>query len=262
MLSGGLAADLNVPGLAYEFKGLRLTGFNANPFSNAVVETFLTKMANYNDLVNKVYGTLDVVASLKGRGVEPADIMPNLALDGSLTLKNGELKRLKTLAEVGKMLNSNSLQQDMKFGALYTAFSFKDQVVTAKALKIEESDFKLYFNGGADLKALKWVAGNRLSLKLAPQITKDLPNEYSIFKDDQGWLALTFELTGDLKKPIPKPILNKPLDVATEKIKAKIEAKKVELVESAKTEAATKAAEAKKELENKAKDAVKNFLKF
>ncbi|MFA5113218.1 MAG: AsmA family protein [Candidatus Margulisiibacteriota bacterium] len=262
LLSGNLQANLNTPGLAYEVKDLRLSGFNASPFSNAVVETFLTGMPDSKDLVNKVYGTLDISTSLTGRGVEPDAIMSNLNLHGSLVLKNGELKRLKTLAEIGKTLKSTSLQQDLKFGALYTAFSFANRVVTAKALKVEEADFKLYFNGGADLKSLKWVPGNKLTLKLAPHLTKDLPREYSIFKDAKGWFELSFEMTGDLKKPFPKPILDKPLEVLTEKVKAKIEAKKVEIVESAKTEVATKAAEVKKELEEKAKGAIKDLLKF
>ena len=262
VLSGSLMANLNVPGIAYEVKDLRLSGFNAAPFSNAVIETFLTKLPDYKDLLNKVYGNLDVSASLVGRGVEPQDIMSNLNLNGSLTLKNGELKRLKTLAEVGKTLRSTTLQEDIKFGALYTAFNFSNQVVTAKALKIEETDFKLYFNGGADLKSLNWVSGNRLNLKLAPHLTRDLPKEFVIFKDDKGWLTLTFEITGSLKKPFPKPILEKPLEVATEKIKAKIEAKKVEIVEKAKAELATKEAEAKKALEEEAKKKLKELIKF
>lgn len=262
ILSGSLMANLNVPGIAYEVKDLRLSGFNAAPFSNAVIETFLTKLPDYKDLLNKVYGNLDVSASLVGRGVEPQDIMSNLNLNGSLTLKNGELKRLKTLAEVGKTLRSTTLQEDIKFGALYTAFNFSNQVVTAKALKVEETDFKLYFNGGADLKGLNWVPGNRLNLKLAPHLTRDLPKEFVIFKDDKGWLTLTFEITGSLKKPFPKPILEKPLEVATEKIKAKIEAKKVEIVEKAKVELATKEAEAKKALEEEAKKKLKELIKF
>jgi uncharacterized protein involved in outer membrane biogenesis len=262
LLSGTLKADLNVSGLAYEVRDLRLAGFNAHHFSNAVVETFLTSLPDSKDLVDKVDGTLDVSTSLTGRGVEPEPIMSNLNLNGSLTLKNGELKKLKTLAEVGKVIKSSSLQEDLKFGALYTAFNFANRVVTAKALKIDESDFKLYFNGGADLKSLRWVPGNKMTLKLAPHLTKDLPREYSIFKDPKGWFEIAFELTGSLKMPIPRPILDKPLEVVTEKVKAKIEAKKVEVETAVKTEVATKAAEAKIELENKAKDAIKDLLKF
>ncbi len=261
-LSGNLTANLDVPGIAYEVKDLRLAGFNAAPFSNAVIETFLTSLPDYKDLLGKIYGNLDISTSLTGRGVEPQDVMANLKLDGSLTLKNGELKRLKTLAEVGKTLKSTTLQEDIKFGALYTAFSFSDRVVTAKALKIEEPDFKLYFQGGADLKSLGWVPGNRLNLKLAPHLTRDLPKEFVIFKDDKGWLTLTFEITGGLKRPFPRPILDKPLEVATEKIKAKIEAKKVEIVEKAKTELATKEAEAKKALEEEAKKKLRELIRF
>jgi uncharacterized protein involved in outer membrane biogenesis len=265
-LSGTLKADLNVPGLAYEVRDLRLAGFNASPFSNAVVETFLTSLPDSKELVNKVYGTLDVATSLTGSGVEPGPIMSSLNLNGSLTLKNGELKRLQTLAEVGKAIKSTSLQGDLKFGSLYAAFAFASQVVTVKGLKIDENDFQLYFNGGADLKSLKWVPGNRLNLKLAPHLTTGLAREFEIFKDGKGWLTLTVEMTGSLKLPVPRPILDKPLEVATEKVKAKIEAKKVEIVESAKTEVATRAAEARQQLEDaakeKAKGAIKDLLHF
>jgi uncharacterized protein involved in outer membrane biogenesis len=260
-LSGRLSADLNVPGLAYSVSDLRLTHFNAAPFSNAVVGTFLTALPDYRDLLDKVYGTLDLSASLQGRGLEPKDVMANLALDGSLTLKNGELKRLKTLAEVGKTLKSNSLQDDLKFGALYTAFSLKNQVATAKSLKIEENDFKLYFNGGADLKALKWVPGNRLSLKLAPALTGNLPQEYSIFKDKDGWLELTLEITGSLKLPMPKPILDKPLEAAVGKVKVKIEAKKVEIETAAQKAAAGKLEEEKARLQEEAKNQLQQLFK-
>ena len=261
-LVGNLIADLNVSGLAYEVKDLRLADFNAAPFTNAVAETFLTGLPDHKGLINKVYGTLNVSTSLRGRGVEPQDIMANLMLDGSLALKNGELKRLKTLAEVGKTLKSNSLQEDIKFGGLYTAFSFKNRVVTARALKIDENDFKLYFNGGADLKTLKWVPGNRLTLKLSPNLTRDLPKELTIFRDKNGWLEMTFEITGDLKLPIPKPILDKPVEAVVGKIKAKIEAKKVEIVEKAKVEIATKEAEVKKAIEEEAKKKLKELIKF
>ncbi|MDD5593401.1 MAG: AsmA-like C-terminal region-containing protein, partial [Candidatus Margulisbacteria bacterium] len=260
-LSGRLSADLNVPGLSYSVNDLRLAGFNAAPFSNAVVATFLTKLPDYKDLIDKIYGKLDLSASLKGRGVEPQTIMANLSLNGSLALKNGELKRLKTLAEIGKTLKSNSLQQDLKFGGLYTSFSFNNQVITAKALKIEETDSRLYFNGSADLNSLKWVPGNRLTLKLAPALTSDLPKETSIFKDKDGWLELTFELTGDLKKPIPKPILAKSFEAAVGKFNVKVEAAKVEIEQKAKAELASKEAEAKKAAEERLKEEAKGKLK-
>jgi uncharacterized protein involved in outer membrane biogenesis len=260
-MSGTLSADLNVPGLAYSVTDLYLSHFNAAPFSNDVVGTFLTGLPDHKDLLNKVYGTLDLSASLRGRGVEPKEIMANLSLDGSLTLKNGELKRLKTLAEVGKTLKSNSLQDDIKFGSLYTAFSFKNQVATAKALKVEENDFKLYFNGGADLKTFKWVPGNRLTLKLAPALTTGLPQEMAVFRDSSGWLEMTFELAGDLKKPLPKPILAKPLEAAAGKLKVKIEAKKVEIETAAQKAAQEKLDAEKARLKEEAKNQLQQLFK-
>jgi len=260
-LSGSLSANLNVPGLAYSASDLRLSHFNAAPFANSVVGSFLTSLPDYQDLLDKVYGTLDANASLQGRGVEPQDIMANLSLDGSLTLKNGELKRLKMLAEVGKTLKSNSLQGDMKFGSLYTGFSFKNQVASAKALKIEENDFKLYFTGAADLKSRKWVSGNRLTLKLAPALTVNLPQQFSVFRDNSGWLEMTFEMTGDLQKPLPKPILNKPLEVAAGKLKVKIQARAVSLESEAKKAAQEKLETEKARLKEEAKNQLQQLFK-
>ena len=180
------------------------------------------------------------------------DILANAVANGSFSIKRGELKRLKTLAEVGKVLKSTTLQEDIKFGDLSAGFAYKNKVVTIKDLKLDNPEIKLGFNGGVDIGKLAWVPDNRLTLKLSPALGKDLPKEFSIFKDEKGWLELTFEMTGQLKKPIPRPILEKPLETAVGKLKLKIEAKKVEIEQQAKQELASKEAEAKKALEEKA----------
>lgn len=258
VLSGNARVDLNAPGLSYTVNDLKLSNFNASPFTNAVVETFLTTLPDYKDMVDKVYGRLDVTASLNGRGVEPQDIMSNLVGDASVTIKDGELKRVKTLAEVGKMLKSNSLQGDMKFGVMDAECGIRNKIVNVKNLRLEEPEIKVHFKGGIDLNKLAWVSGNRLTLKAAPSVTKDLPKEFSLFRDDQGWVELTFEMTGGLTKPIPKPILGKPLEVGIGKIKAKVEAKKVELIQQASAEVE----KGKQQLQEEAKKKINDFLKF
>ncbi|MDD4178777.1 MAG: AsmA family protein [Candidatus Margulisbacteria bacterium] len=262
LLTGQLSANLSAPGVSYRVNNLKLIGFNSTPFFNDLSAAFLTSLPDYKDLKNKVYGNLDLSASLSGRGVEPQDVFANLDLNGSLSMKNGELKRIKSIAEVGKLLNSNTLQTDIKFGSLYTAFALKDRVASVKDLKLDVPEFKLFFKGGADLKRLAWVAGNRLTLKLAPSVIKDLPKEYSVFKDKSGWLELTFELTGSLQKPLPKPILDKPIEVVVGKVKAEIEAKKVELVKQVSAEVNKQVDAAKKSLEEEAKRQLKDLIKF
>ncbi|MFA4843681.1 MAG: AsmA family protein [Candidatus Margulisiibacteriota bacterium] len=264
ILAGRATVDLNAPGLSYSVSNLKLTGFNSTPFLNALVETFLTKMPDYREMTNKVYGQLDASAALTGRGVEPDAILANLSGQAAVEIKNGELKRVKTLAEAGKLLKSNTLQGDIKFGELSSSFGLKNKVVSVSSFRLAQNDFKVNYKGGIDLNRLAWVAGNRLTLKLAPALTTNLPKEFSIFKDDKGWLETTFELTGTLSKPIPKPILEKPLDVAVGKIKAKIEAKKIEIETKVQAELASKEAEAKKALEQekqKAVEAVKQEAK-
>lgn len=273
ILSGKLKADLNVPGIAYEAKELRLIGFNASPFSNAVVTTFLTKLPDYKDLVDKIYGTLDTSLSLKGRGVESTDILANLDASGSFVLKNGELKRLKTVDAIADKINAPALRQDLKISELSADFTFKKEVLDLRKLTLQNHDIGIKFSGSIDLNKLKFVEGNRLILKASPSATKDLAREFNLFRDEKGWLELTFELKGELKKPIPYPILEKPIEKAVEKLKVKIEAKKIEIEEAAKKkaeeerrrleeEAKAKVEEEKKRLEEEAEKKVREMIKF
>jgi uncharacterized protein involved in outer membrane biogenesis len=267
--SGTARVDLNASGLAYSIQNLKLQNFNASPFTNAVVETFLTGLPDYKDLTNKVYGTLDLSVDLRGSGVETNSILANLEGKGSFRLVNGELKRVKTLAEIGKTIKSNSLQQDLKFGQLSSRFSIKNKVVQVADFNFDNPEFKLLFNGGIDIGRLTWVPGNRLTTKLSPAIGQNLPQEFSLFKDQNGWWELTFEITGSLKKPIPKPILEKPLEKAVGKIKVEIEAKKIEIEQKAQQALTSKEAEAQKALEaekarlqEEAKKKLQEMIKF
>lgn len=272
-LSGKAKVDLAASGLAYNIKDLKLQGFNSTPFVNALVEAFLTKLPGYKDLLDKVYGRLSIDINLRGKGVEPQDVFANAIGDGSFSLSGGEIKRIKTLAAIGESIKSNTLKEDLKFKDLYAAFSLKNRVVSAHNLKLEDKDIKASFNGSADLANLAWVPGNRLVTRLSPAITKDLPKEFSILRDEKGWLELTFELTGSLKTPLPKPVLDQPVEKAIGKLKLKIEAKKMETEEKAKQvveeekkkaeEAAQeKVEEAKEQVKEKAKEKLKELIKF
>jgi len=257
-LSGRAQINLATSGLGYNVQDLKLTGLDSTPLINSLVEALLVTLPDYKDLTNKVYGTLNASLSLKGQGVEPQDIMKNAVGNGSFSIKGGELKRLKTLAEVGKTIHSNTLQQDLRFGDLSAAFDFKNRVINTSGLHLDNPDIKLNYKGGVDLGKLVWLGGNRLSLKLSPTVAKEIPKELSLFKDESGWLELVFEITGPLSKPFPKPILEKPIEKAIGKIKLKIEAKQIEIQQAINTKEAElkKAAEEAKasaEAEAKAK---------
>ncbi|MFH1347401.1 MAG: AsmA family protein [Candidatus Margulisiibacteriota bacterium] len=271
-LSGKTKIYLSTPGVGYS-ANLKLAGLDAAPFANAIVETFLTKLTDYKDLVNKVYGKLDVSFGIKGQGVEVSDILANADASGSLSLKNGELKRLKTVDAIADKIKAPALKQDLKISELSASFTMKNQVVNIKDLDLKDHDINVAFKGGIDLAKLIYVSGNRLTLKGSPSLTKGLSKEYDLFRDDKGWLEITFELTGDLKKPIPAPVLEKPVEKAIGKIKLKIEAKKVEIEEAAqkkveeekarlKKEAEKKVEEEKKRLEEEAKKQLKDLIKF
>jgi len=256
-ISGKAKVALATPGLGYSGT-LKLSGFNASPFSNAVVETFLTKLPDYKDLTNKVSGTLDAALNFSGRGVEVPDILANAVGAGSFILKDGELKKLKTIGAIADKINTPALKQDLKVSELSGNFELKNQVVAIKTLVLKAGDLGANFNGGLDLKNLKYVAGNRLSLRGSPTATRELSKEYDLLRDSKGWLEATFELKGSLKTPIPYPILDKPIEKAIGKLNVKIEAEKVELEKKA-----TQQVDAEKQrLEEEGKNKLKELFKF
>src|SRR3989339_314485 len=246
-LSGQAKINLATSGLAYNINNLKLKDFNVTPFTNDLVETFLTKLKDYQDLKDKVYGKLNLSLTLNGHGVEPEDILTNAVGQGSFALTDGEIKRVKTLAEVGKFIKSNALQDDIKFKDLGASFAIKNRVLSTKDLRLDSKNIKVGFSGGADLGQLVWVSGNRLTLKLSPELTQGLPKELELLRNDQGWLEATFELTGSLKLPIPKPIFDKPIEKVIGNIKLKIDAGKVEI---------------EKKVVDEAKKQLQDFLKF
>jgi len=239
-LSGRLNADLNVPGLYYEAKDLKLTGFDAHPFSNYIVNSFLTKLADYKDLRDKIYGKLNVALSFKGRGVDPKVMLKNLTGDAKIDVTGAEIKKSKILSSIGELIRSNSLKGDIKAGTLNLDAGIRNSIINVRKLAFTHHDLKLNFAGGIDLNRLVWVAGNRLNLKLAPHITSGVGKEYSILRDPSGWLEATFELTGTLKMPIPKPILDKPIENLKKKAEAEINKKVSEETERLKKEAGDK----------------------
>jgi len=271
-LSGKAEVNL-VPGLSYQLTELKLINFNAHPFSNAVAETFLTNLPDYQELFNKVYGILSISGELKGKGVEAPEILANASAKGTLILRNGELKRLKIMNALAEELKASALKQDLKVSEFSTNFSFQNKILNLDHLLIRDTDLNLGFRGAVDLNRLRFSEGNRLTLKASPTVTKDLPKEFNLFRNDLGWLELTFELKGELKKPLPVPILEKPLEKGIEKLKVKIEAKKIELEKAAEEkleaekkrleeEAQQKAEEEKKHLEEEAKKKLREMIKF
>jgi len=270
-VTGNIIADLNVSGIAYKINGIAGKGFDATPASNDVIESFLTKLPNYKDLKDKLYGTLSFGLTMTGKGIETPDIMANAKGSGSFLLANGKVAKISSLAAVGEKIGIQTLSKDIAIKEFKSNFSISNKVATIKGLTLnngDAGDVKIGFDGSANVETLAFVKGNTLSLKLNPSTTK-LAADYDAFKDAQGWYSLDFEMTGSLKKPIPLPKMgsaigqimnNKTKEIQNAAQKA-IDAKKKEVQDAAQQEIdrQKKAAEdkAKQDLENKAKEMLK-----
>ncbi len=149
-VSGKGKVDLNVSGLSYRVDGLELKNLNAGPFSNAVVESFMTGFPKYKELKNKVFGRLELSVDLSGRGVETADILKNAEASGNLTLSNGKLSHLESMASLAEFLKYNALKEDLVVRELKGEFSLEDRFLTLKGLSVDSGDIRVVFDGSVD----------------------------------------------------------------------------------------------------------------
>jgi len=186
----------------------------------------------------------------------------NLKASGVLLLSNGRLKKLKSFESLADTINLNILRHDLLVSGLRAEVSMADRILEVKRLSIQDTDLQLAFKGSLDFNTMKYIEGNRLTLKFSPEASKELPREFSVLKDEKGFTEVDFELTGSLTKPIPLPRLEKPLKATIGKLKVKVEAKAVELESKAKEEASKQLEEERKILEEEAKKKIKTILKF
>lgn len=255
-VKGNAVIDLKVSGIKYSISGLNGKGFDASPASNDVIGSFLTKLPDYNELKNKLHGTLGFDAALTGQGIETSDIIANAKGKGSFLLANGKVSKLKTLAAVGEKIGLKTLQEDIDIKEFKSNFSIANKVVTLSKLDLnngDAGDIKLSFNGSANIVSLEFIKGNTLSLKLNPKTTK-LAADYDAFKDKNGWYSLDFEMVGSLKRPIPIPRFEKAVQQIMDTKKKEAEQAAQKELDKAKKDAEEKA---KQQLEEKAKEMLK-----
>ncbi len=250
-LNASVKIDFNQPGLAYETTDFIVSGFNATPATNAFVKSFLTKMEGSEDLIDKIEGTLSLGVKISGSGVEMPEVLKNAKGTISFELKDGKLKKLKSIESVGSKIGLPTFKNDMEIKIVKADVSLSGGILKVNSLHAdngEAGDVAVDFKGSLDLIKKKYVAGNVLTLRLSPRIT---PKELDAFKDSSGWAVLEFELTGSLAKPIPVPKLEKPL----EKIKERA-------AEEAKEEVKKEAEKKLDELKEEAGEKLKELIKF
>lgn len=248
--------------LAYGVDRLELKNFNASPFLNDLIDSFYPSLL---EMKNKTEGTLSTSINLKSRGVEMPDAFDNLSASGVVVLSKGRFKSLKSLSSIGDKYNISLLKQDVYVSGLRLQAQIANKVLNVVALTLQDTDLRVTFSGKLDFNKMVYLPGNRLSLFFSPSVTQVLPKEFSLLKDNKGFISAIFELQGSLYRPFPSPTFQNVIEAVVGNLQVKIEAKKIEVVTNAKTieaEAQKKLEEQKKLLEEQAKNKVKKILKF
>ena len=225
--SGKGRVNLKTPNLSYNMSKISLQGFNAAPFTNAMIGSFFPE---HSGLANKVEGTLSFSGNLSGAGVEQPEILANLKGSGSVELKNGKIIDPKSIKSIGDKVGASLLKGDLTITSLTANLSISNKILRISPLKLKDGDVKADFTGSLDLGEMQYVSGNTLTVWLSPTAAKSLPKEYEMLKDKTGAASMDFELTGSLTKPIPLPkfgtlikkTIEKEQEKATQKIKEEI----------------------------------------
>lgn len=211
-LNSNISVNFKKPGLAYAAQEFDLAGFNAAPFANAVVDSFLTNMKDYLGFKDKISGTLNLNAKIEGAGVETPELLKNAKGTFFFALKDGMLKKIASLSSIGEKIGLAMFKKDMEIKILKGDASLLNGVLKVKTLHMdngEAGDAVVDFAGSLDLVKQQYVSGNTVTLRLSPRVA---PKELDAFKDSNGWAVVEFELTGSLSKPIPIPKFGKVLE--------------------------------------------------
>ncbi|NIA08579.1 MAG: AsmA family protein [Nitrospiraceae bacterium] len=189
-IDGKMQADLNRPGLAY--KGQIDT--------NAVkIEGVLASLAP--KISNMVSGTLGSQFTFSGTGTEWPRLRNNLGLEGTYSLRNGQIANTPLTMAITRLIGLKELNKlsvkaldgslHIEKGKVYLKSSMNSKGIRAKA------NGNVGLDGTLDLP---------VDLYLSPKLSKKLKRSRSIVKylaSKEGETELRIKLTGTLTHPYP-----------------------------------------------------------
>lgn len=183
--------DLGVRGLDYT---TQLTGniLQLNP----IVTSFAP------DLKEKIFGTMDLTAELKGSGTTSQTFKKHLKGEGKISLEQVKvtgLKSLQTLSSFIKMDQLDTLHFDHSQGT----FQIHDGLIQTES-SLMGKDIELYPQGTISLDSQLDLS---LGIKLSPEFSKQIANEAltKYFHDERGWTVITLALKGPTDELVVTP---------------------------------------------------------
>jgi len=183
--------NLGVEGLDYT---LQFVG------NNLQLNPIMTSFAP--DLQERMYGTMDLTADLRGRGTTSDTFKKNLKGEGKIYIEEGkvsDLKPLQSLASFIKVDKLDTIEIDQAQGT----FQIKDGLVhTENSLKGKEIEF--YPEGTIGLDSHLDLS---LNIRLSPDLSEQIANEAltKYFRDERGWMVIALAIKGPIDEVVIIP---------------------------------------------------------
>jgi hypothetical protein len=257
-LTGSAIVDLGASGTAYRVKDLKLTGFQAGPFFNAITSTFVADPQIAKWMKDRASGTLTAAINLQGQGVEMPQVLSALDLTGSLDLSRPNIRKFDSLAEQAKTWNIALLQNDLALQNVSAQVKLSKKVVTFAPAKLNDNDIKVVLSGAFSLPDLIWQSNAVVSVFLSPKAAAGIPAQYNFMKEKNGDTRVDLGLSGSLKRPgisiILKAALQNALDKLQNSLQNKLDTMKQQQQDQAQKEINKQTEKAKKDAENQLKN--------
>jgi len=174
--------ELGVEGLDYT---LQFVG------NNLQLNPLMTSLAP--DLQEKIYGTMDLTADLRGSGTKSDTFKKNLKGEGKIYIEGGKVSGLKPLQSFASFIKVDKLGT-IDIDQAQGTFQIKDGLVhTENSLKGKE--IELYPEGTISLDSHLDLS---LNIRLSPDLSEQIANETltKYFKDERGWTVIALTIKG------------------------------------------------------------------
>jgi len=167
----------------------KVTGVDAN----ALLSTFTSWK-------RMMTGTFNGEISLGGAGLSLDALKKNLAGDGTIHIKEGELTWVNLIGRIVQALGGKGWEKDKTtFEDLTGNFTVRNGKITLPNLLISNEDVDIRLLGHIGLDSTVKMEGEA---HLPRSVTGDLSGKgWRFFSDNQGRLTIPFNLKGDVKDP-------------------------------------------------------------
>jgi hypothetical protein len=161
------------------------------------VNSFLTRFTPFHD---HLFGKIDLKGSFSGAGVDVAQLLPTMKIDGVGKMREGKLENFDLLNKMAKSVGAK-VSNEEKIRDLIGSYRVADGRVFLDDLFLTSSTGDWHLNGSVGFDGSLDYSGTIKLSKSASENLDFLGGLKAMFQGDKGDIVLPFKLTGSYASP-------------------------------------------------------------